>query len=171
MELRRRSWPGPLVISLLGALGLGAGAQRVETRAPADLVLPEPVDAASVLRAIADRPQDHVVVDVRPAWQFAEWRVPSSVNVAPGALTAHLAALPAHVRVVIVDRDGTLAFAVAGAIGANVPQRPLRVVLGGVQACYAAAAFGTPVPTTSREERPQVPAPSTSQPKKRSAGC
>jgi rhodanese-related sulfurtransferase len=206
MELRRRSWSGPLAVSLLGVLGFGAGAHHVETTAPADeasrpavpceygrrhdprepsiaskdrapsapwqaatdLVLPEPVDAAFVLRALADRSQDHVVVDVRPSWQFAEWGVPSSVDVAPGALKAHLAALPAHARVVIVDRDGTLA--VAGAVGADVPQRPLRVLLGGVQVFYAAAAFGAPVPTTRSEERPQ-PAPSTSQVKKRSAGC
>ncbi|HEX6810415.1 MAG TPA: rhodanese-like domain-containing protein [Planctomycetota bacterium] len=138
------------------------------------VVLPEPVDAAFVQRVLADQPQAYAVVDIRPAWQFAEWRVPSSTNVLPDAVTAHLAALPAELRVVLVDRDGTLAFAVAGAVAAQVPQRPLRVLVGGVQGFYAATAFGAAPPAVpdARSAAPAAtPAQATPPVKKRSAGC
>jgi rhodanese-related sulfurtransferase/glyoxylase-like metal-dependent hydrolase (beta-lactamase superfamily II) len=171
-----------MVSSLDGGLdawteaGLPVIGRAARAAAPAQqkiaVVLPEPVDAAFVRRVLADQPQGYAVVDVRPAWQFAEWHVPASTNVAPDALAAHLAALPADLRVVLVDRDGTLAFAVAGAVGGNVPQRPLRVLVGGVQAYYAAAAFGTPVPAMP-DARPAAASPAQATPpvRKRSAGC
>ncbi|HEU4419207.1 MAG TPA: rhodanese-like domain-containing protein, partial [Planctomycetota bacterium] len=121
------------------------------------VVLPEPVDAAFVRRVLADQPQGYAVVDVRPAWQFADWHVPSSVNVAPDGVVAHLAALPADLRVVFVDRDGTLAFAVAGAVAPHVPQRALRVLIGGVQAYYGATAFGTAASPMPQERQAQPP--------------
>jgi hydroxyacylglutathione hydrolase len=139
------------------------------------IVLPEPIDAALLQRVLAEQPGAYAVIDVRPAWQFAEWHVPGATNVALDAVAAHVDALPAHVRVVLVDRDGTNAFAVGGALGTDPARRSLRALLGGVQAYYRAHAFGrggamsaappaaTPAPT--------APPAAARTAAKRSAGC
>jgi hypothetical protein len=56
------------------------------------------------------------------------------VPASPAALVAAITALPADARIVLLDRDGTLAFAVAGAVMARQPQRLLRVLHGGLMA-------------------------------------
>ncbi len=145
------------------------------------IALPEPIDSALLARVLATQPDAYAVIDVRPAAQFAEWSIPSSANVALAQLAAHVRALPTTARVVLVDRDGTTAFAAAGALLAQDPNRPIRALLGGLQAFYAATQFGgqhgasheqpaaQAVPATPASE-PQTPAPQKKA-KKRSAGC
>ncbi len=73
---------------------------------------------------------------------------------------------------VLVARDGTLAVAVAGAVMAQLPERPLRVLVGGVQQYFRIVVLGgnaaaTPSMPVANPATPAAPA----APKKRSAGC
>ena len=118
------------------------------------------------------------MLDLRPAWQFAEWHLPGASNVALADLRARIGKLPADARIVLVDRDGTTAFAAAGAVMALQPDRVVRVLLGGVSRYYREVLLGStaaPAPAaTAPTSAPAVPnaAPATTPAaKKRSAGC
>ncbi len=97
------------------------------------LLLPEAIEPSTLASALMDAPGTWTVLDVRPAWQFAEYHVPGSENVTVERLAARITALPAGTRVVLADRDGTLAWAAAGActkpLGATGIS--LRVLSGG----------------------------------------
>ena len=141
------------------------------------LALPEAVEPLQLSRWLMDQPQDYVVIDIRPAWQFAEWHLAGAANIALADLAAHLAGLPASARVVLVDRDGSAAFAAAGALMALDPQRLLRALVGGTQRYYREVELGNnavPQPAGNRSAMPAAPTPTpapSSTPKKRSAGC
>lgn len=146
------------------------------------IVLPEPIDTALLVRVLAEQPGAYAVLDVRPAWQFAEWNVAGSENVQLPDLAARVAAIPAGRRIVLVDRDGTTAFAAAGALLALEPGRSIRVLLGGARQFHAETAFAgahasAPPPAAGAVQAPAaIPAPATAPavpqpPRKRSAGC
>ena len=162
-----------------GRMAPGAAPAAAPTAAGAAITLPEPIDAPMLQKALLDQPAAYAVIDLRAPWQFAEWSIPGSANVAPDALKAHLDALPAGRRIVLVDRDGTTAFAVAGALLAQQPERSLRVLVGGLQGYFRTAAIGGPVDanTAPATNAAAAAAPATTPtkpaaaPKKRSAGC
>jgi rhodanese-related sulfurtransferase/glyoxylase-like metal-dependent hydrolase (beta-lactamase superfamily II) len=156
-------------------------AHAIVTPQSGAISLPEPVDSALLARVLATQPDAYAVIDVRPAAQFAEWSIPGSTNVALAQLAAHVRALPATARVVLVDRDGTTSFAAAGGLLAQDPNRAIRALLGGLQAFYAATQFGgqhgasheqpaAQVVPASPANEPQAPA-AQKKAKKRSAGC
>jgi rhodanese-related sulfurtransferase len=89
------------------------------------IVLPEPIDPAMLAKVLLEQPGSYAVIDLRPAWQFAEWHVPGAVNVTLADLGARRQAR-AGARVVLVDRDGSNAFAAAGALMANRQPRAAR---------------------------------------------
>jgi hypothetical protein len=101
--------------------------------------------------------------------------------VAIADVAAIVASLPADARVVLVDRDGSLAFAVAGGLMNSRSDRVLRVLHGGLQSYHQevvlrggrssmtappAAAMSPPSPTNTA-----TPSPTPTPTKKRSAGC
>ena len=170
----------PVVGRSVADVASAAGSAQVAVHA--DLVLPEPIDSALLARVLATQPEAYAVLDLRPAAQFAEWHVPGSQSVALGDLRAHGDALPPSSRIVLVDRDGTTAFAASGTLLAFAPQRSVRVLLGGVMDFYASQEFGgaskprgaAPVPAARAEAAaaPSAAVPSSAtKPKKRSAGC
>lgn len=142
------------------------------------LALPEPIDAAMLARVLLEQPTSYAVLDLRPSWQFTEWTIPGATNVATEAVVEHITKLPADRRIVLVDRDGTHAFAVAGAVMASQPDRLLRVLVGGLQGYFKNVVLGggtTPTgataPTAAPTPTPAAPATATTSPKKRRAGC
>ncbi|MBL8858317.1 MAG: MBL fold metallo-hydrolase [Planctomycetes bacterium] len=149
--------------------------------AGAVLTLPEPIEPLQLAALLLDQPRGFAIYDVRPAWQYDEYHLPGALNVAPGEVLAHVKSLPRTTRIVIVDRDGTIAWAVAGAVlgelGADF--RSVRVVAGGTARFWreveiagqaVPAALGAQsVPTTTPAPPPTAPAKPA--PKKRSAGC
>lgn len=172
-EPRTTSRGHGLGLPLLFALAAGLPAQAPAAPPPAPLALPEAVEPLQLQRWLQDLPQDYVVFDLRPAWQYAEWHLPQAANVAVADVAARVAALPASARIVLVDRDGTTAFAVAGALMVREPQRGLRALAGGLQRYYrevelaaarAPMPAGAPVPS-------QPSAPAAAPARKRSAGC
>lgn len=137
--------------------------------------LPEPIDAAMLAKVLLEQPAAYTVLDVRPAWQFAEWTIPGAANVTLETIADTIARLPGERRIVLVDRDGSHAFAIAGAVMSRQPGRTLRVLHGGLQQYFrtsalgsAAPAAGAPAPTAAPASAPTT-TPTT--PKKRSAGC
>lgn len=156
--------------------------------APVPIVLPEPIDAEALALGLMDQPRAYAVLDVRPRWQFEEYHVPGARSVAPEAVADVVRELPAGVRPVVVDRDGTTAFAVAGAALARLGgegARPLRVLLGGVARYHRAIELErggpvvqergqvSPVPATPvpAAPAPATPASPTAPVRRRSAGC
>ncbi len=156
-----------------------------EPGAASTLDLPEALEPAQLAAFLIDQPRSYTVIDVRPAWQFGEYHIPSAVNVEPDQVRARLATLPRNMRVVLVDRDGTTAFAVAGAVASASDQvaRPLRVLSGGtarfwreigVRGGVSAPSSQDPAPAAAPAATPAAaPTPGAPKPetKKRSAGC
>lgn len=148
--------------------------------------LPEPIEPRALATGLHDQPSSWVVIDVRPAPQFDEYHVPQATNVRPQDVAAQVAKLPRRARIVLCDRDGTLAWAVAGAISATLRDAApdLRVLSGGVSRYWlettraGGTTFATTAPSPSAVESAASPAafpaafPAVKPaPKKRSAGC
>lgn len=160
--------------------------------------LPERISASSLMRLIMDLPDTYELVDIRPREQFSDYSLPSSQNVDIADLMGNPAYLAAPVPLIIVDRDGSLAMAVAGMLSQKT-KRNIKVLYGGVEAYWAesqlnnlvrevvipeSAAPTLPSSGTERaplgkspavEEKPAAPptpsAPAPQPPKKKSAGC
>ncbi|MCC7396408.1 MAG: rhodanese-like domain-containing protein [Planctomycetes bacterium] len=166
MTLDRRLLPAALALVFLAAPTPGPDGP---------LHLPEPIDAAMLAKVLLDQPGAYTVLDIRPAAQFAEWTIPGAKNVGLDTLAAHVAALPASARVVLVDRDGTFAFAAAGALMERLPERPLRALVGGLQRYHheiVLRAGATSMPAATPAAAPMAPTDNPTAPKaKRSAGC
>jgi len=182
---------GRPVVAGHGATAAPTGAAPAAGPAGALLLLPEIIEPGALATALMDAPQLYAILDVRAAWQYAEYHLPGAVNVAPEAVASRVRALPAGSRVVIVDRDGSVAFAVAGAVlkelGPNAPS--VRVLAGGTAGYWSKVELGGgPVPTadvapailqaapvanpapTPSAPTPAEPAPKPAR-KRRNAGC
>ncbi|MBX3463590.1 MAG: MBL fold metallo-hydrolase [Planctomycetes bacterium] len=153
-------------------------ASATTTQPRSRLQLPEPIDAAMLGKILLEQPAAYTVIDLRPDWQFREWSLPGAVNVAIDDLAGHLRTLPGDARVVLVDRDGSIAFAVAGALMQQDGGRLLRVLFGGLQQYHRmhATAGAAAMPRAAAiDPAPPAPAPQPqtppTSPKKRSAGC
>ena len=137
--------------------------------------VPEPIPAGTLATLMKDRPGEVVVWDLRPASAYQEFHLPGSVSMADKSLAETATALPASVRIVLVDRDATVAWAVGGALLAQRPDLALRVrvLAGGLSGLVQMQDHeGRPSPTAT------PPSPSGASPaapviptKKRSAGC
>ncbi len=146
----------------------------------AALTLPEAMDVASLARALDAQPERWALFDIRPAAHFAEFHLPGAVNLAAADLDAAVRALPAGARVLLLDRDGTQAFAAAGALLTRQPERDVRVLLGGTAAWWSER-FGSagPAPAVMPAPAPSAALPAAAKPaakpasskKPRSAGC
>lgn len=101
--------------------------------------IPEPIEARALAAVLTDSPARYAVFDVRPPAAFAEFHVPGAVNAPPEEIEARVAALTPGMRIVIVDRDGTTAFAVAGALLARStdPAAHVRALVGGTARWWA----------------------------------
>ncbi|MEZ5964674.1 MAG: rhodanese-like domain-containing protein [Planctomycetota bacterium] len=147
------------------------------------MALPEPIEPTALASVLADQPQSYLVLDVRPAWAYADYHVPGAVSVTPEAALAQAAAADVRTRVVFVDRDGTVAWAVAGVFSSQQPARAVRVLAGGTARFWREVELGrggsagtplgqavpaAPAPTQRAPSPPIKPATVT---KKRNAGC
>lgn len=142
--------------------------------------VPEPIEPAQLAALLFDQPQNYAVLDVRSAWQYEEYHVPGATLVALADLQAHVQALPQSARVVLVDRDGTVAWAVAGGLSALLGSegRSLRVLAGGTARFWREVELPGGAPPAVEGARPVpaaapavAPPPSKAAVKKRSAGC
>lgn len=94
--------------------------------------LPERICASELNRMLLDLPGTFDLVDIRPAIMFEDYHLPGSVNVAIGDLIGNPAYLTGAGALVIVDRDGSLAMAVAGILSQKT-QRTIKAMHGGLE--------------------------------------
>jgi rhodanese-related sulfurtransferase len=151
--------------------------------------LPERMSPRDLAQRLTDLPGTIDVVDIRPAWQFAEFAIAGSVNVPVQNVMSSPAYLNDRRPLVLVCRDGGVSASVAGAL-VQKSQRPIRFLAGGAQRYYdeimrPGGILDTPVmlPQEGNTQPPAAPAaavpgpPSAPppvelpKPRKRSAGC
>jgi rhodanese-related sulfurtransferase len=97
--------------------------------------LPEPIYPEALAARSLDRPGTFEIVDIRPAWQYAEYHVPGAVNLTVDQLVADAARMADRRPLVITCRDGSLSAAVAG-IFSQKTERPVFFLHGGVRRYY-----------------------------------
>jgi rhodanese-related sulfurtransferase/glyoxylase-like metal-dependent hydrolase (beta-lactamase superfamily II) len=146
--------------------------------------LPERICASELNRMIMDLPGTFDLVDIRPPAMFADYHLPGSVNVDIADLVGNPVYLTGAGALVIVDRDGSLAMAVAGILSQKT-QRQIKAVYGGLEAYWNQATGSGPAPAMTAPagggmslpapgalpaapSAPVQPIPSTT---KKSAGC
>lgn len=146
-----------------------------------DIRLPDQMGVAELKRLLMDLPGTFDLVDIRPAEQFADYHVPGARNVPAAAALGDPALLAGPAPLILVDRDGTLAMAVAGAL-CQKTSRPVKVLFGGTEAYWRETMPGnlgtmptllpaTPPPPAAAPVVPVTPPAAPTPPKKRSAGC
>ncbi len=135
---------------------------------PAEAALAATLTVAALRADVAAKSDAWTILDVRPAWQFAEFHVPGAVSVKPSDAAAKVASLPAGSKVVIVDRDGTTAFAVAALARPADGSRSVVVLSGGTLAWWRETNDGSSGAAAPKPRTPEAPAPSAP---KRPAGC
>jgi rhodanese-related sulfurtransferase len=162
-------------------------AQGTAASAPKRVVpLPERISAADLKRLLSDLPGTFDLVDIRPADQFADYSLPGSRNVEIADIVNNPAFLTGAGPLVVVDRDGSLAMAVAGILSQKTA-RAIKALYGGLDAYWAESELKPAVrevpitggaamsaPSAAPPIQPSAPAaPSMSAPapKKKSAGC
>jgi hypothetical protein len=115
---------------------------------------------------------------------FQDYSLPGSVNVDIADLVGNPAYLTGAGPLIIVDRDGSLAMAVAGILSQKT-QRVIKAVYGGLDAYWSANGMpatpsSAPVTPTgvapARPMSPSAPVPAApvqqpQKPTKKSAGC
>ncbi len=162
----------------------GANSQSTVSPTPARkmIPLPERISAAELKRLMMDLPSTFDLVDIRPPQMFADYSLPGAKNVDIAELVNNPAYLVGAGPLIIVDRDGSLAMA-AGGILSQKTQRSIKVLYGGLEAYWKESNFGVPAgmntlsqpiptsPINAPQSIPANPAPSTTTPKKKSAGC
>lgn len=142
--------------------------------------LPERICASELSRLLLDLPGTFDLVDIRPAAMFADYSIPGSVNVDIADLIGNPAYLTGAGPLIVVDRDGSLAMAVAGILSQKT-QRPIKAVFGGLEAYWSqqGAPAVTPgfspslplPPALQSTPAPAAPAQAPQKPTKKSAGC
>ncbi len=150
--------------------------------------LPDRISADELNRLLLDLPGSVQVYDIRPADQFADYRVPGSENVEWSQLLNDSAYLAGSQPLIVVDRDGSVAMMVAGILSQRTT-RPVKALFGGLQEYWRIVGVGASarsaggdlpaIPSSSGDVVPsQRAAPqgdSQGKPaapkKRRSAGC
>ena len=152
--------------------------------------LPEQMGPQDLARRMMDLPGTVDVLDIRPAWQFAEYSIPGSVNIPVQQVMSSSAYLNDRRPLIIVCRDGSISSSVAGALVQKTP-RPIRFLSGGVTRYYEEILRPSGIqteaiplspgasmpPAVVPPVQPTTPGPASPQPpqvpaaKKKSAGC
>lgn len=152
-----------------------------------EIKMPSRVSPAQLKGLILDLPGSFELVDIRPSMMYKDFHLPQSVNVDIVDLLNNPAYLVGSGPLVIVDRDGTLAFMVAGMLYQKT-KREIKALTGGLEAYWKESGLQQMAPASSGEQMKTVP-PASSQgdpvilpspapvspvpekPKKKSAGC
>ncbi len=72
-----------MVLALAATMAKGAGAGPVNAAAAAQTMDADKdhVTAGELARWILDKRQDYQLIDIRPAWQFDDYRIPTAINI------------------------------------------------------------------------------------------
>jgi len=147
--------------------------------------LPERICANELNRLLLDLPGTFDLVDIRPPTMFQDYQLPGSLNVGIAELIHNPAYLTGAGPLIIVDRDGSLAMAVAGILSQKT-QRNIKALYGGLEAYWLqnevpssvtmpipsqAAPPGLPSPMLPGPSAPSGPVQKPQRPTRKSAGC
>lgn len=129
-----------------------------QARTPA---LPRSASPAEVAQLMAKPPAGLEIVDIRPQAEFADYALPASLNLDAAAVLADDSFATGSGPLLLVDKNGTQAFAVAGVL-AQKTSRPVLVLTGGLSAWWAAQEKGLAVKEVPLADQPSPgPAPAT----------
>jgi len=141
------------------------------------VLLPERICANELNRMLLDLPGTFELVDIRPPAMFHDYNIEGSVNTDISELMSNPAYLAGAGPLVIVDRDGSLAMAVAGILSQKT-KRNIKALYGGLEAYWnigaegaSSAAPAAAPPMTPASPQPQPKSKPAAQPNKKSAGC
>lgn len=123
--------------------------------------LPERISADELMRLMMDLPGSFELVDIRPREYFDDYNLPGAVNVDVVELLQDASYLAGVGLLVVVDRDGSLAMAVAGILSQKT-ERPIKALYGGMEAYWTQAELNRAVSA--------VPMPSSASPPASRAG-
>ena len=128
--------------------------------------LPKAASPGEVAQLMAKPPAGLEVVDIRPPADFLDYSLPGSLNLDPAAVLADESLLSGTGPLLIIDKDGTRAFALAGAL-AQKGSRQIVVLKGGLMAWWMSQELGLAVKETPLTGEPSpasspVPAKSSS---------
>lgn len=139
------------------ALASQAPAQS-QARTPS---LPRSASPAEVAQLMAKPPAGLEIVDLRPQAEFADYALPASLNLDAAAVLADDSFASGNGPLLLVDKNGTQAFAVAGVL-AQKTSRPVLVLTGGLAAWWATQEKGMAVKEVPLTDQPTpTPAPAT----------
>jgi len=117
--------------------------------------LPGAAQPEEAARLLAAPPAGLDVVDIRPPAEFADYALPGAMNLDPATVLADETLLAGSGPLLLVDKDGTAAFVVAGAL-ARKASRPVLALKGGMQAWWAARELGLAVRETPLGDAPSA---------------
>jgi rhodanese-related sulfurtransferase len=186
-------------LPVYGADTQAAPASSASTASKREIKLPERLAPSAVKQLVLDLPGSFDLVDIRPPEQFRDFNIPGSVNADVADVLSNPAYLTGVGPLILVDRDGSLAMAVAGILSQKT-QRPIKAMHGGLEAYWEASELksvireipmgssggGAPAPPDSTQKAepsrpastpspgpaPVPPAPQKPAPaKSKSAGC
>lgn len=188
-------------LPVFGSEAKSGGQSSVATEvAKRQVRLPERISADDLKRLLMDLPGTFQLVDIRPAAQFADFNIAGSQNAEIADLMTDPRYLTGAGPLIIVDRDGSLAMAVAGILSQKT-QRSIKALYGGLQGYWAESELNNAVQEVDlpgvggsgtvpgavgkspdqpaqtlkpQQQSPGPPAPGTPAPrppKKKSAGC
>jgi rhodanese-related sulfurtransferase len=155
--------------------------------------LPKPVSPDEAAQLLAKPPAGFEIVDIRPQGEFVDYALPGSINLEPDAVITDESLQSGDGPILLVDKDGTKAFSVAGVLSQK-SSRPVLVLKGGITAWWEAKEKGmavketplgnapapasaptqekTPATSPAPGAPPPTPAPQAPQPPaSKSAGC
>ena len=147
--------------------------------------LPERICANELNRLLLDLPGTFDLVDIRPPVMFQDYQLPGSMNVGIAELIHNPAYLTGAGPLIIIDRDGSLAMAVAGILSQKT-QRNIKALYGGLEAYWLqnevpsmgtvpippqASPPGLPSPMSPGPPVPTGPVQKPQRPTRKSAGC
>jgi rhodanese-related sulfurtransferase len=95
--------------------------------------LPQRISASDLKRTILDLPGTFDLIDIRPPEAFSAYNLPGSINVDVADILQSPLYLKGSGPLILVDRDGSLAMAVGGALSQKT-WRPIKVLYGGLEA-------------------------------------
>jgi len=151
-----------------------------------EITLPDRISPEELQRLMTDLPGTFELVDIRPPELFADYHLPGSLNADIAQVMHSPAYLTGAGPLIIVDRDGSLAMAVAGILSQKT-KRSIKALYGGLEAFWRATELGRavrPVPldqpapaaqpspgAAGPAPAPAPPAAPPQVPKRKSAGC
>ena len=125
--------------------------------------LPKPASPDETAQLLAKPPAGFEIVDIRTQGEFTDYALPGSFNLEPEAVLADESLQTGDGPILLVDKDGTRAFAVAGVLSQK-SSRPVLVLKGGLDAWWAAREKGVAVKETPLGNAP-VPTAAPAQDK------